>query len=241
MNSELQERLFDDMLISALGECIEMEDPELLSEDEMRAAGMELPEVSPRFYRKMNRFNRKRKKKLWFARNQKRINAIAATFLIVFLIGGYALYNVDAVRIPVQNFFFEMGGYFVTPDKEKTNVSDSSSDLTIPEEYAEYLPSYVLDGFHLVAIDELDSMIALDYQNDSEDFYKIKFWLTNPDSFVDGESAQISTVEIQGTSATIVKELSLVSITWTPNGHKYSIAGYITEADAISILESTGK
>lgn len=239
MNSELQERLFDDMLTSALGECIEMEEPELLSEDEMRAAGMELPEVSPRFYRKMNRFNRKRKRKLWFARNQKRIHTIAAMFLIVFLIGGYALYNVDAVKIPIGNFFIELGGYFTSLDGNEIGILNPSDNLIIPAEYAEYMPSYVPYGFDLVDIETKDSMITLEYEKDSGDYYVLQFWFTSPDNFVDGEDAQLSSAEIQGSPAVVSTESGRLSITWMPNGHEYFIIGYISESEAIAILEST--
>lgn len=241
MNSELQERLFDDMLTSALGECIEMEEPELLTEDEMRAAGLELPEVSARFYRKMNRFNRKRKRKLWLARNQKRVNALAATFLIVFIGFGIAACTVDAVRIPVQKFFVELGGYFAPLDGSEINIGNSSDDLVIPEEYAAYIPSYVPDGFSLVNVESQSSMITLEYENDSGDYYVLQFWPAAPDSFVDGENTQLSSVEIQGSRAVISAESDRLTITWMPDGRKYSVSGYLSEPEAIAILESVKK
>ena len=59
MKDTSREELFDNMLRMALKEYIEDTEPELKTEDELREAGIPLPEFSSRFERRMNRQIRK--------------------------------------------------------------------------------------------------------------------------------------------------------------------------------------
>ena len=132
---ELNEQKFDAMLKPALYEYMlkELEKQEKEIPDTKH-------EFSKSFERKMNRLMRKIDAK---ENHHKKAKVIAAAVLVTVAALGMLTMNVEAIRVPVQNFF--MGEEYSAID-----FGGKKDVVEVPEEYAEYVPEYVADGYELV-------------------------------------------------------------------------------------------
>lgn len=249
MKKELKEQLFEDMIKAALQDELEEETSEIMTEEEMRAAGIEVPTFSREFERKMERMIRRRRREEWMQTNKKMLRNLAAVFLLVCLAGGTVISTVDAVRIPIKNFFLEIGGMFVQADdyiesaRSETEeiipeVGLKAEEVVISEEYAEFMPTYVLEGYNLTYVIKEANNLMLEYSHPDGSFYMLQFCPEIPSNYVDGENANVETIEINGMQATIVKEENMIRVVYQNNNSQYILQGSMSQTEAIKILES---
>lgn len=236
MKDTSREELFDNMLRMALKEYIEDTEPELKTEDELREAGIPLPEFSFRFEHRMNRLIRKERRKEWWKKHGKSTKRLVASMILAVVIGGAAIFNVDAFRIPIVSFFMNL-----KEDHSVIAINGGESKPILSEKFQEYLPSYVLEGFAVSKVEEDADAFYVEYSNGEGKMYMLDFKMTASNGAIDTEKADLDEQEIQRYPAVISKKNSQIVAVWIPAGHKYNLCGDITRDEAIRILSSVKK
>lgn len=236
MKDTSKEELFDNMLRMALKEYIEDTEPELKTESELKEAGIPLPEFSSRFEHRMNRLIRKEHRKEWWKKHGKSTKRLVASMILAVVIGGAAIFNVDAFRIPIVSFFMNL-----KEDHSVIEVNGGESKPILSKKFQEYLPSYVLEGFAVSKVEEDADAFYVEYSNGEGKMYMLDFKMTASSGAIDTEKADLDEQEIQRYPAVISKKDSQIVAVWMPAGHKYNLCGDITRDEAIRILSSVEK
>lgn len=236
MKDTSREELFDNMLRLALKEYIEDAEPELKTEDELREAGIPLPEFSFRFEHRMNRLIRKERRKEWWKKHGKSTKRLVASMILAVVIGGAAIFNVDAFRIPIVSFFMNL-----KEDHSVIAINGGESKPILSEKFQEYLPSYVLEGFAVSKVEEDADAFYVEYSNGEGKMYMLDFWMMASGRAIDTEKADLNEQDIQGYPAAISEKDGKIVVVWMPDEHEYNLSGGITRDEAIRILSSVKK
>ncbi len=223
MNGTSKEELFDAFVRAAIREEIE--------HTEQQTHPVE-HEFSARFDKKMKRLLRTQRRQAWITEHKRKICQIAAAAACVVLVSGILLTRVEAVRIPVMRFFFNVTDKYteVIPQRERSSVSNAMQ---------RYMPQYIPDDFAATDIDEQKTEVCITYEKEDGACFILDFWVKAPDTSVDTENATVEEIQIQGSPAIVVqKQGGKTYVIWTVNGHQYSVEGYLTKEQALRILES---
>lgn len=236
MKDTSREELFDNMLRMALKEYIEDTEPELKTEDELREAGIPLPEFSFRFEHRMNRLIRKERRKEWWKKHGKSTKRLVASMILAVVIGGAAIFNVDAFRIPIVSFFMNL-----KEDHSVIAINGGESKPILSEKFQEYLPSYVLEGFAVSKVEEGSDTFFVEYSNSDGKSYMLDFKMTASSGAIDTEKADLDEQKLQDYPIVFSKKDTKIIAIWMPAGHEYNLSGGINQEEALRILNSVEK
>lgn len=220
---ELNEQKFDAMLKPALYEYMlkELEKQEKEIPDTKH-------EFSKSFERKMNRLMRKIDAE---ENHHKKAKVIAAAVLVTVTALGMLTMNVEAIRVPIQNFF--MGDeYSVIDFGRKKDV------IEVPVEYEEYVPEYVVDGYELVYAREIDRVCYLQYRNIDGKEYDISICIKDIRTAFDTEDAEVSEIKIGSHDAVTMEKDGKTWISFLSKGIRYTIESYLELSEIEKILDS---
>lgn len=226
------EERFERLIELALDAQVESSDDPLRAEEELRVDGIEPHTFSPAFERKMERLIRRQRRAAWCEKHGRTVKRIAASAALFVVVAGVTVLSVDAFRVPVMRFVLDLTGTHseIVIDTEKTSIS---------KEFDPYLPSYVPAGFTVGTVQEYEGEgISIEYVNEDEQFYGLRFDYVLSGASIDTEDAQIEEITIQGFPALVTEKKGRMMISCGINGHAYYVTGYISKEEAIKILES---
>ena len=236
MKHELKEKLFEEMLQSALKEHTKNDASELKTEDELLKEGTVPHRFSPDFERKMKRLIGKERRSLWRKLHRKMLQRIAVCTAFAVLVGGTAVMKVDALRVPIFNFFMSLGEKYSV-----IHIQDTEKPTGISKELNEYLPAYIPEGFFESFVLEDTNSFTIEYKNKDESSLILAFWKTAQGGAVDTEDSIVTEFKIRDYPAYSIQKGERIILIWMPNGHEYNITGNIGKDETIRILESIKK
>lgn len=220
---ELNEQKFDAMLKPALYEYMlkELEKQEKEIPDTKH-------EFSKSFERKMNRLMRKIDAE---ENHHKKAKVIAAAVLVSVAALGMLTMNVEAIRVPIQNFF--MGDEYSAID-----FGGKKDVIEIPVEYEEYVPEYVPVGYELVYARQGDDLCYLQYSNMDGQKYDITIYVGDIRTAFDTEDGEVSEIKIGSHDAVTMEKDGKIWIGFLSKGIGYTIESYLELPEIEHILDS---
>lgn len=236
MKKELKEEMFDAMLRSAFHDHAATMEPELETEAELRAQGIEPHVFSTEFEREMKKLVKKTQRKTWRTGHRKGFQRAAAMFALVILTGSVLVTQVDAVRVPVMSFVISAHEKF-----SEIQVVDPGDTLELSEASNDYLPSYVPEGFFVEFVEEDKNTWIVQYSDGMGGYYSIDFYRSVVGSSMDTENATIKEKIINGYPALIIEKEGILTVDWCPDGNEYIISGTIPLEEICFILNSIEK
>lgn len=231
MNEKLRQKLFEDILESAVHEYVNTTPTGL--EEFMTG---EEHVFSAAFERKMKQLIRSVGRWTWWRRHKGLARRLVAVSVVVLMAGSYSLMKVDAFRIPILTFFYEVGEKF---SQIGAKPDDDAQTRKITDKFDEYLPTYVPDGFNLLKVLEYDDRCTLKYVNDDGREYALYFGKTIQHVAFDTENKDGSkTVDIDGTRVVIISKNKRIQAIMEKQGCKYTLVGDLSDYETVTILKS---
>lgn len=234
MRDDLKQKQTDALLEWALEEQLEM-DEELKTYLPDKEAG-QAHIFSEDFQRKMKKVRREagriERRERW-SRRFVRYRKIAAAIGIVIFGSGVMVTQVEAFRVPIKKFFMEL------KDKSTTFGVQSENYFELTENYNQYEPQYVPQGFSVLEVEEVKGSFFIRYRNEErQEEYTFYFFDHVTTSSLDTENSVISETEIQGNRVVTVQGEDEIRIIMYIGECEVCIQGNIAYDEAINILES---
>lgn len=228
----MTEKDFDKLLSVAMVHVAEEDaSSPLKTKDELKAAGIPEHKFSPEFERRIATIKRRQHNPvyrwLW-----KRKNQLIAAIMGIAILGGTAVCSVDAVRMPVVNFFLRFD------DSNSHVIADKDSNTGIGKKYLAYIPSYVPEGFDISHKDESPDYIMIEYSNGNGSYYDLTCSLDFESNSVDTEDSTYEEVVINGKTAYFCEKDDRFLAIYYTDVYAYGISGTISKDEIIKIFES---
>lgn len=214
----LEEQLEQDVDMKKYKSDAEMDDPHVFSEEHNKR-------MQKLF--KMAEKEEQRPKRLG------RYRQMAAGFAAILCLSIFSVTQVEAFRLPVVRFFMDI--------KEKSTLFGASEEdlIGLTENYKEYEPQYVPDGFSVLKVEEGKGTFCIKYLNDQKNqTYMYYFFDTLENIAVDTEDGDIVELEINGNQAYVVQKEQEIQILMNKNDGRFYLNGTISYEDAVEIMES---
>lgn len=215
----------------ALAEQLE-QDPEVaafLPEKEQ-----EVPHTfSPEHEQKIKKISRMAKRAEHRSERKKRLLQAAACIVVFFGVSTVTIFSVDAFRIPVLSFFVDVR------EKATQFRITTRDNFPLTEEFAEYEPTYLPEGFDIERINKTDEAISIMYSNGtSGEWYQIIF-KNDPSSIsFDTEDATTWETLIDGYKTIVVDKNGDLRVTMYADKTHILLTGTISWEEMKKILES---
>ncbi len=225
MDKKSKEDLFHLLVKAAIREDIENSE-EIQNECELKDHVF-----SDDFNKKMDQLLKKERHKQWIKKNRPKVYKIGAVAASITIVSGILVTSVDALRLPVSNFLWNI-------TEKYTDVTPEIIHYGMSQKMEKYMPQFIPDRFVITDVNEQKDEVCVTYENDEGKAYIVDFWMNVQSTAVDTEDAAPEEVIIQNIPATIVEKQDRTYIIWIVHGHQYSVEGYITREEGIRILES---
>ncbi len=221
-NKELFEKMFDNVLDSALAKMAAEPDPELPDDEPVEFSEEHKNKIEQIFNRA-----KKRERKLMFRNNVKRA-AICAAVLILLL--GITAMSVGAVRNRILNFIHNI---------EETNAKIGISNELTEETYSDenITLNYIPYGFSLENKYAGNTIAELKFSNNKQYFSVIVVDEYGKDT-IDTENAEIQRIEINGTDCYYIENEKGISLVLYNNNKICIIQGDIEKDEIIKIAQN---
>lgn len=227
MDKKAKENIFDAFIRSAIQEDIESNNlNQEIPDDETEHI------FSDAFEKKMKKLIKEQRRRAGRAKRKHMMRRIGGMAAGIVLIGGILVTNVDALRIPISDFFFDIRNRYTDI------IMSRQINYDISDKLQQYMPEYMPEGFVITNVAEQADEVSVTCENDGGEFYVLDFWVTARNTSIDTEDTVWEKETIQGFPAKIVQKDDRTYITWMPNEHQYYLAGQITKEEGICILES---
>lgn len=152
---------------------------------------------------------------------------VAAFFLVAGIALSIPMFTVEAFRINVFNFFYDVHDTF-TEIKGENNDSYSVSGPI-------YRPTYIPEGFSITKEDEFGA----DYENADGKIITYFQLSATGTLLLDSENAEIfKPIKIRGQDGLIIVKGGVVTLAWQEEEYFFNIIGEISKEEAFKIAES---
>ena len=223
VKEELNEQKFEAMLKPALYEYMLKE----LEKEEQNIPDTK-HQFSKSFERKMNRLMRKIDAQ---ENRHKKVKIAAAAILAAVVATGVLTMNVEALRVPIQNFF--MGKEYSVID-----FGGRKDAVEVPVEYEAYVPEYVLEGYQLVYAYGDDEKCCLQYRHIDGSGYNITIYINDTRIAFDTEEGEVSEEKIGKYDVVKVEKDGRVWIEFNTGKSRYVIESNMELSELGKILDS---
>jgi len=170
------------------------------------------------------------------AESWNRYGGLLSKAAAIFIVATWILVaRVEAVRVPVMNFYLEIKDEFT---KIVVQDEDIESPVRLPDRKDLYLPAYIPDSYKLArVIDNKDDCI-ITYENDTGDSLIFSQDNNGKGISIDTEGAELYETKINGNKSVVsVKENKTIILTMTPE-KTFILIGEIDKDTAIKIMQS---
>ncbi len=230
MSRNLDEKKSDYLLELALEEQLD-NDKDMRYWEQLEAENP--PHVfSERHNKRMRKVFRKAKRVEFYEEYRKRVIRTVAGFLIIFCASVVTVTQVEAFRLPLLKFFYQV--------KEKSTFFgvgiDNETKLT--KNFQEYEPAYKPEGFAITEIDEKKDKFYIKYEDGKGRTYRFCYFYKFKNFALDTEEAVASNKEINGHKASIVEKENKIKIIMYEEDSLFYLEGEISFEEAYKIMES---
>lgn len=160
---------------------------------------------------------------------------VAAACLVVFIAGGCVTMSVDALRIPILNFFSTSKGQY------SVVTTETDPEMPMPEREAidtAYIPGKVVEGYKEEFRRESKNLMTIIYSDENGQQYsftqgvaKIESWLSQQEDFDEKRDADL------GTYYTFNYNEG-ASILWSFDGYTFILEGNIPEEELVNVADT---
>lgn len=142
------------------------------------------------------------------------------------------VFSSSAFRIPVMNFFTEVREKYSELRVEKAEKNN------VTENFAEYEPGYVVNGFDVSQVEEGENYFRIYYVDDRKNWYYFVCYEMPHSTYIDTEKMTENKIEINGMEAKIYDKGNYRQIVYYYNLHQFSVLGNIQVKEMEKILLS---
>lgn len=230
-NKQSNQDRSEELLRMALEDHVIQTESELKKKDELQKSD-KLHQFSPEFEKRFEGMLRKSKLEKKKRERRRLFTRIAACFLLVVGVGAITVASVDAIRIPFMSFLLSIG------QESGEMVGNAGNNMSISTNYISSFPTYIPNGFIMVAHAEYDNGYSVSYQSESKEYFQLDCYESSKTFSFDAEDSDVEEITIQNSKAAVSSRDGRVVITWPAVDYNYILAGNITKDVAIDILNS---
>ena len=216
----------------ALDDLVESAPLELKIEDELKADGVEIHHFSKEFEKKMKKLCMRSRRKEWYRHHRRTLRNIVACMVALLCVGGVTIASVDAIRIPIVNFFLNLG------DSSSEFSPTQNEVLPVSDQFGIYYPTYIPDEYVVIDSFESNDRYSVTYQKDEQNTFVLSSRFENNTKVFDSEDSAVEEFEIKNSPAIVSTRENQTIIVWQGNGFTYTISGVIDKEECIKILSS---
>lgn len=190
------------------------------------------PEYSEEHKRRMEKLFKKEKKSFCWSKFAKRA---AMVILAVFLSGALAL-QVEAVRIKIENWYYEITGEALHLGESYDNLpSYSDSEVfTLPEE--------IVCQYNFNLIQEInEKFIMSNYENINGTYIKCLQYFEKRNVRLDNDTANLNEIILDGKTVIIINNINKTSLYWEDKENYYCVHTNINEEEIVEIIKNVIK
>lgn len=142
------------------------------------------------------------------------------------------VFSSSAFRIPVMNFFTEVREKYSELRVEKAEKNN------VTENFAEYEPGYVVNGFDVLEVEEGENFFRISYVNDKKDWYYYDYYKEPRSIQLDTEEILKTDMEIKGKNATVYRKNEYTYVVYYSECGQFIVIGNVGEGEIKKVLES---
>lgn len=227
-NQQLKNRVFEDMLYFVAEYRANELAGELPSDSEI-----EHPHIFSRsFESKMRKIIARQKR----AESWNKYRGLLTKAAVIFIVATWILVaRVEAVRVPVMNFYLEIKDEFTRIIMQDEDIK---SPVRPPDRKELYLPNFIPDSYKLARISNNKDECIITYENDRGN--SLTFIQDNDGKgiSIDTEGAEIYETKINGNKSVVsIRDNKTIIVTITPE-RTFTLIGEIDKDIAIKIMQS---
>lgn len=213
---ELQERYDDAAFALMMDECAESDGAAFLAEFRAAAAAGALPQVPEdmdRLFRDtIRREYAGRERRVRFRQFKRAAARVAVAMFAAIGILGTLVMSVEALRVPVQNFFINFFEEYVaiSTDEEKT----SGEDIVNSEDIGACLGNLLPEDYTQEVFPQISAMESFQYINGAGDIVSLDIISDGAYMNIDTENAAVNKIDISDYKALLIEKNGL-SVIWT--------------------------
>lgn len=221
----------DELLRMALEDHVLQTGSQLRKKDDLQENG-DLHQFSSDFEKRFDTIRRKSQNKQKKQIHKRLYMRIAACMLLVVGVGAVTIASVDAFRIPFMSFFLSIG------QESAEMVGDEENHIPVSEQYINSYPTYIPEGFYMVAYTEYDNGYSASYQSESMQYFQLDCYESSKTFSFDAENSDVEEIMIQNSEAAVSVRDGRAVITWPTVDYNYILAGDLPKDEALKVLNS---
>ncbi len=232
MNSdELNEKLFDELLAHAAELSMENIAKEFPSNEELK----KVVTFSPKYEKRMQSIIKKTKRIDQAEVIRKKFLRVGIPVAVSLVICFTVVSNVEALRVPVLNFFNSIGNQSTTIQIQNNvnnyeNFADQIKGL--------YLPEFVPDTYKLKSIDKNDSTYLIEFNNGNGGFIQLQNLTNEYSAGIDNENSGIEKITVNGEPAQLFVKNNITTLIFEYDQNAFRIMSTIPKDDIILMAQS---
>lgn len=159
---------------------------------------------------------------------------LAAACIVLFVITGYTILQVDAWRVQIDNLWLSF-----THEREEPSI-DASSELLDQIPFGTLIPAYIPEGYTLSAVDVGSVKTRLTYHNAFN--LSLVYEVFSSDSTVFAQESQKESaipILVQGHEGYLLSFGDVLTVIWHTDEHIFQISGTCTKEVLLKIANST--
>ena len=229
--NELNEKILDEIIKYAAANQAEKAAEGLPPKEELASQHA----FSQEFKKKMGHLFVQQKRKERSAKTLKNALKVAVIVFLILAALTATIFSVDALRLPVLNFFF------VTNKESMTIHFKSGAGY---DDYADqfrgyYLPEYIPDGYWVSSFDRGNGILYhIEYKNSAGDIIHISSLTENSAAGIDYEGVQKEQLTINGEMALYVYENGGCTLLYQYDELVFRLSAELPKEEVVRIAES---
>lgn len=220
--SKSMDKLFDEALKEAASLSAEDMGAEILAEN---VDDIEFPE---RHVKNMEKLFARERRKIMLREFAVKLSRAAAVLVVLAVISGAAIYNVDAWRIKVMNLF---------SDRHETNTDitfiDGNTSYVIGDVTLKYIP----DGFEVTENRQSKASSRIQFKN-KDKYFIVEVNKAINKSSIDSENASFEKITVNGAEGFYSEKDGSNILSWQAYDHALNIYGNIDKDMIVTIANN---
>lgn len=157
---------------------------------------------------------------------------VAAACLVVFIAGGCVTMSVDALRIPILNFFSTSKGQY------SVVTTETDPEMPMPEREAidtAYIPGKVVEGYKEVSRDITNVLTVVKYINEDGQQYRFTqsidsadSWISQRETYIEKKNTVLGTYYVYGID-------NDKGVLWSFDGYAFLLEGHLSEEVLVTV------
>jgi hypothetical protein len=231
-NNDLNNKIFDDLISYACEKRMNEAIPnELPTDDEI---DKEIS-MSPEFTKRMELYFKKSKQKYHSVRIRKIILKVVAAVVVLLIVSTTIVFSVDALRVPVLNFFNDINKTSATihVNDAKVNYDAFSNQIK-----GLYLPNCIPEDYTVKSINGLTEFYTVTFENPDGSMIRLVKLSEGDAVGVDSENANAKQITVNNEPAEFYNKDGTDTLVFKYDKKAFTLTGIISIDESVRIAES---